>query len=63
MHILSSIGMTASELYVFLNPCSCEDLDVAAYHAGKDSAARSRTQRDWTDGGVDVIVSTVAFGM
>ena len=34
-----------------------------AYHAGKGGATRSRTQRDWTDGGIDVIVSTIAFGM
>lgn len=42
---------------------SCADLDVEAYHAGKDGASRSRIQADWTLGGIDTLVSTVAFGM
>jgi superfamily II DNA/RNA helicase len=42
---------------------SCADIDVEAYHAGKDAASRSRIQADWTQGHTAVLVSTVAFGM
>jgi superfamily II DNA helicase RecQ len=43
--------------------CSCADIDVEAYHAGKDAASRTRIQADWTQGHTAVLVSTVAFGM
>lgn len=38
-------------------------MDVCVYHAGKDAAARQRTQQDWTSGGTEVVIATVAFGM
>lgn len=41
----------------------CEDVDVAAYHAGIDPTKRNRVQSDWSAGGIQVIVATVAFGM
>ncbi len=36
---------------------------AAHYHAGMDSARRQKAQRDFESGRVQVIVSTVAFGM
>jgi len=36
---------------------------AAAYHAGMTSTARDRAQRAFQDGGVEVIVATIAFGM
>jgi superfamily II DNA helicase RecQ len=39
------------------------DVDAVAYHAGKDPAQRARTQADWTDGSLHVVVATIAFGM
>jgi superfamily II DNA helicase RecQ len=42
---------------------SCADVDVDAYHAGKDAASRARIQADWTQGDIAILVSTVAFGM
>ncbi|MEW5301248.1 MAG: hypothetical protein WDW38_009457 [Sanguina aurantia] len=39
------------------------DLDVACYHAGKDSMARARVQREWSQGAISVVVATIAFGM
>ena len=41
----------------------CADIDCAPYHAGLDPARRSRIQQDWKDGGYDVVVATIAFGM
>ena len=39
------------------------DLKAEAYHAGMDSAARSRTQDDFLMERINVIVATIAFGM
>lgn len=39
------------------------DIKAEAYHAGMDSAARSRTQDDFLMERINVIVATIAFGM
>jgi RecQ family ATP-dependent DNA helicase len=39
------------------------NLGARAYHAGMDLAERERVSRAFLEGGVDVIVATVAFGM
>lgn len=39
------------------------DIRVAPYHAGLDSATRSQTQDDFLMEKIDVIVATIAFGM
>lgn len=39
------------------------DIKAAAYHAGLDSATRSKTQDGFLMGKIDVIVATIAFGM
>ena len=39
------------------------DIEAAAYHAGLETAARHRTQADWTQGACNIVVATVAFGM
>eukprot|EP00775_Hariotina_reticulata_P003370 gene3370-3645_t len=39
------------------------DVDVGCYHAGKDAARRRQVQQDWCEGGLDIVVATVAFGM
>jgi superfamily II DNA helicase RecQ len=39
------------------------DLDVSCYHAGKDAVQRRKVQSDWSEGGIDIVVATVAFGM
>ena len=39
------------------------DIRAAAYHAGLDSATRSKAQDDFLMERVDVIVATIAFGM
>ena len=39
------------------------DIKAAAYHAGLDSATRSKAQDDFLMETVDVIVATIAFGM
>ena len=41
---------------------SCK-IKVASYHAGLNDKERAETQRKWTDGHVNVVVATVAFGM
>ncbi|EFJ46111.1 hypothetical protein VOLCADRAFT_34057, partial [Volvox carteri f. nagariensis] len=33
------------------------------YHAGKSTESRARVQRDWSSGGINVVVATIAFGM
>ena len=39
------------------------DLPAAAYHAGMSAAIRERVQRTFSDGELEVIVATIAFGM
>lgn len=39
------------------------DIKAAAYHAGLDSEVRSKTQDDFLQEKIDVIVATIAFGM
>lgn len=39
------------------------DIKAEAYHAGMDSATRSKTQDDFIMEKIDVIVATIAFGM
>ena len=39
------------------------DIKAEAYHAGMDSATRSKTQDDFLMEKIDVIVATIAFGM
>src|SRR5574344_1601743 len=39
------------------------DINACAYHAGMDSAARSKAQDDFLMEKIDVIVATIAFGM
>ena len=39
------------------------DISASAYHAGLDSATRSKTQDDFLMEKIDVIVATIAFGM
>ena len=39
------------------------EIKAAPYHAGLDSATRSRTQDDFLQEKIDVIVATIAFGM
>ncbi|KAG1666881.1 hypothetical protein FOA52_013514 [Chlamydomonas sp. UWO 241] len=41
----------------------CAELDAAPYHAGMDTMARARVQRNWSCGDTKVVVATVAFGM
>eukprot|EP00198_Chlamydomonas_reinhardtii_P006565 XP_001695901.1 predicted protein [Chlamydomonas reinhardtii] len=36
---------------------------VGCYHAGKNNDVRTRVQRDWSSGGTNVVVATIAFGM
>ena len=38
-------------------------LDAAAFHAGRDEAARHAVLRDWMAGDCPIVVATVAFGM
>jgi len=38
-------------------------LRAASYHAGKEAAARDRVQTAFLEGGLDVVVATIAFGM
>jgi hypothetical protein len=39
------------------------DLRVDSYHAGIDQGRKSRVQMEWSDGELDCVVATVAFGM
>ncbi len=39
------------------------DINARAYHAGMDSATRSKTQDDFIMEKIDIIVATIAFGM
>ncbi|KAG2494946.1 hypothetical protein HYH03_006881 [Edaphochlamys debaryana] len=39
------------------------DVEVGCYHAGRATDARGRVQREWSEGGLNVVVATVAFGM
>lgn len=39
------------------------DIEASAYHAGMDTAARHRTQAEWSDGSCNIVVATIAFGM
>jgi ATP-dependent DNA helicase RecQ len=38
-------------------------LDAAAYHAGMETAERTRIQKEWTEGNLRIVVATNAFGM
>ena len=40
-----------------------QDMEASAYHAGKDTATRHRTQAEWSDGSCNIVVATIAFGM
>ncbi|GIL86246.1 hypothetical protein Vretimale_13751 [Volvox reticuliferus] len=42
---------------------AARDIDAGCYHAGKSTESRARVQRDWSSGGVNVVVATIAFGM
>ncbi|PNW72372.1 hypothetical protein CHLRE_16g673393v5 [Chlamydomonas reinhardtii] len=42
---------------------AAHDIDVGCYHAGKNNDVRTRVQRDWSSGGTNVVVATIAFGM
>ncbi|KAG2447299.1 hypothetical protein HYH02_007629 [Chlamydomonas schloesseri] len=42
---------------------AAHDIDVGCYHAGKNNDVRARVQRDWSSGGTNVVVATIAFGM
>lgn len=51
---------TVEELAKFLQ---ANDIKAAPYHAGLDTALRTKTQDDFIMERVDVIVATIAFGM
>lgn len=38
-------------------------LKAGAYHAGLSTKLRTKVQQDWTDGNLDIICATIAFGM
>jgi len=40
-----------------------DDFPAAAYHAGMSASVRDRVQRRFSDGELEVIVATIAFGM
>ncbi|GIL53905.1 hypothetical protein Vafri_9495 [Volvox africanus] len=42
---------------------AARDIDIGCYHAGKSTESRARVQCDWSSGGVNVVVATIAFGM
>ncbi|KIZ04575.1 ATP-dependent DNA helicase RecQ [Monoraphidium neglectum] len=58
--IYARLRSTCDWLASVLSGC---DLDVAKYHAGMDPDQRRKVLRDWTDGSVDIVVATIAFGM
>eukprot|EP00879_Flechtneria_rotunda_P009696 GHRR01010145.1.p1 GENE.GHRR01010145.1~~GHRR01010145.1.p1 ORF type:complete len:560 (+),score=215.08 GHRR01010145.1:2255-3934(+) len=58
--IYARLRATCDWLCSTLNNC---DLDVGCYHAGKDATRRRKVQQDWCEGGQDIVVATVAFGM
>lgn len=39
------------------------DVEAMTYHAGKDPDQRARAQSEWSEGDVDIMVATIAFGM
>ena len=39
------------------------DMDAAAYHAGRDAGQRAGVQAQWSEGALEVVVATIAFGM
>ncbi|CAL8466731.1 g6267 [Coccomyxa elongata] len=39
------------------------DVEAMTYHAGKDPDQRARAQSQWSEGDVDIVVATIAFGM
>lgn len=41
----------------------CAHQSCVQYHAGKDGQKRRQVQRDWCEGGLDIVVATIAFGM
>jgi bloom syndrome protein len=43
--------------------CDSYKIKAAHYHAGMDSADRTRVQKEWQAGKFNVIVATIAFGM
>jgi superfamily II DNA helicase RecQ len=45
-------------------PCSALCCDPRPqYHAGKDGQKRRQVQREWCEGGLEIVVATIAFGM
>ncbi|GBF97647.1 ATP-dependent DNA helicase Q-like [Raphidocelis subcapitata] len=40
-----------------------EGLDVAKYHAGMEAEQRARVLRDWSEGSLDIVVGSIAFGL
>ncbi|KAI8472385.1 MAG: putative ATP-dependent DNA helicase recQ [Monoraphidium minutum] len=58
--VYARLRATCDWLVSALSGC---DLDVAKYHAGMDQDQRRKVLRDWSDGSVDIVVATIAFGM
>uniref|UniRef100_A0A0G4FZJ7 DNA 3'-5' helicase n=1 Tax=Chromera velia CCMP2878 TaxID=1169474 RepID=A0A0G4FZJ7_9ALVE len=65
-------GRLPSVLIYCLNKADCKKfaeklrkkgMTARHYHAGVDDEERTQTQRDWIDGVIQCVVSTVAFGM
>lgn len=36
---------------------------MACYHAGKDAYSRRKVLQEWSEGAIDIVVATIAFGM